>query len=63
MNENINLPTILICLLIAGCVVLVIRRMIRDRKQGKTTCGGHCAGCPMSGSCHERKVEELKKDN
>ena len=49
-----NLPTVLICLGLAALVTLIIIGMIRDRKKGKTSCGG-CAGCPMSGSCHKKQ--------
>ncbi len=38
----------LLILVIAACVVLVVRRMIRNKKEGKSCCG--CSGC--SGSCH-----------
>ena len=33
-------------------VALAGRKVLRDRKQGKT-CGGNCASC--SGNCHHRK--------
>ena len=44
----------LICLLaLAALVAVVILRLRRDRKQGKTSCGGNCGCCPMAGSCHK----------
>ena len=47
-----NLGTILISLGLLAVVALIIRSQIRQKKQGKHTCGcsGGCAGC--SGSCH-----------
>ena len=38
-------------------VGLIVAGMIRDKKKGKSTCGGSCGhgcgGCAMNGSCHK----------
>ena len=56
-----NLATILVGLFLLGVVVLIVRRMILDKKAGKHLCGscgscgggcGGCGGCPMQGQCH-----------
>ncbi len=47
-----NIATILIIAALAAVVVLVIIKMIRDKKAGRSSCGCGCASCPMSGSCH-----------
>ena len=47
-----NLPTILI---IAGLILffgLLVYSLIRDKKKGKSSCCGGCAGCAMAGKCH-----------
>ena len=47
-----NLPTILI---IAGLILffgLLLYSLIRDKKKGKSSCCGGCAGCAMAGHCH-----------
>ena len=47
-----NLPTILI---IAGLILffgLLLYSLIRDKKKGKSSCCGGCAGCAMAGKCH-----------
>ena len=43
---------ILICLVLIAIVTSIVRYLIRQKKQGKHTCGcsGGCAGC--SGGCH-----------
>ena len=47
-----NLVNIALILVIALVVVLLIRGMIRDKKAGKSSCGGNCAGCGVcGGSC------------
>ena len=45
-------------------VGLIIYKMIKDKKSGKSSCscGGSCSGCGMAGSCHKPKKSghELK---
>lgn len=41
--------TFLVVAVLAGLTALVIRRMIRDKKTGKSCCGD-CGRC--SGGCH-----------
>lgn len=48
-----NVSTIVLGLILAGIVALVIVRMIKNRRAGKTTCG--CSDCAMCGSCHTKK--------
>ena len=46
-----NLINIVLIAVIAAIVVLLIRSMIRDRKAGKSACGGNCACCGACSSC------------
>lgn len=48
-----NLSTILVSLVLLGLISLVIRKMVKDKKKGVTSCGSSCSGCAMSGSCKE----------
>ena len=48
-----NIGTILISLALLAVVITVIAVMRKDKKKGKSTCGGNCGHCPMSGSCHK----------
>ena len=50
-----NLGTIIICAVLVAVVAAIIAYMIRNNKKGKSSCGCGCAGCPMSGSCHNKK--------
>ena len=47
-----NLSTLLISLVLFAVVISIVRYLIRQKKQGKHTCGcsGGWAGC--SGGCH-----------
>ena len=44
-----NLINIVIIVLLVLIVGFVIRGMIRDRKAGKSSCGGSCASCSACG--------------
>ncbi len=50
-----NIATIIICLVVLAVVALAVFVLVRDKKQGKSSCGGNCGCCPMSGSCHGNK--------
>ena len=50
-----NLPTLIVAAIVAAVFVAVICIQIRDRKNGKCSCGGSCGSCAMSGSCHAPK--------
>ena len=49
-----NIGTILICLVLLLVVTAIIVCLVRDKKKGKPSCGGNCAHCAMSGSCHKQ---------
>ena len=46
-----NLINIVLIAVLALIVTLLIRGMIRDRRAGKSSCGGSCASCGACGSC------------
>ena len=50
-----NLGTIIISIGLIGVVVVIIWSLIRQKKQGKSSCGCNCAHCAMHGSCHLQK--------
>ena len=47
-----NLSTILVSAVLLAAVVAVILHLIRQRKQGKSSCGCGCSACALRGSCH-----------
>lgn len=49
-----NIGSIFVCLVLLAAVSLIVRSLIRQKKQGKTSCGCGCgcAHCAMRGSCH-----------
>ncbi len=50
-----NLATIIICLVLLSVVVLIIRSMVKDKRNGKGSCGCGCGNCPSAGMCHSKK--------
>ena len=54
-----NIGTIVVAAVVLAVAGAVVISMIADRKKGKnacSSCGGGCAGCPMSGTCHSGKT-------
>ena len=50
-----NLGTILVCLVLLAIITFIIVYLVRQKKQGKSSCGCNCAHCAMHGSCHSTK--------
>lgn len=55
-----NLPTVLVAMGLAIIVALIAVKLIRDKKNGKSSCGGSCGGCPSAGFCHKRENDDDK---
>lgn len=50
-----NLATIIITLIIVAVVAAIIISMVRNRKNGKSSCGCGCSNCPMGEYCCKKK--------
>ena len=50
-----NLSTIVITLVLIVIVGLILRSMVRDKKNGKSSCGGNCGSCGGCSACHPTK--------
>lgn len=46
--------TIAVGVLLAAAVCLIIIKMRRDRKKGRTACGCGCKDCPSANICHKK---------
>lgn len=54
----VNWQSILIGSILLLGVVLIIRKLIRDKKRGKGCgCGCGCEGCALSSQCHGKNQE------
>ncbi|MBQ1463640.1 MAG: FeoB-associated Cys-rich membrane protein [Ruminococcus sp.] len=47
-----NLGTFVVLLILLAVVGWVIYGMVRDKKQGKSSCSHGCQNCAMHGQCH-----------
>lgn len=45
MNMETILGTAVAAIIVIGCVVLSVRALLRDKKNGKSLCGGDCRNC------------------
>lgn len=51
-----NGGTILVTLVLAAIVVLIVYRLVKNKKAGKSSCGCGCSNCAASGQCHSHKT-------
>lgn len=49
-----NWGSILIGAILAAVIVLIVVKLFRNKKKGKTSCGCGCEQCPSSGMCHKK---------
>ena len=56
-----NLATIVVSLILIAIVALIIRKQIRDRLSGKSSCGCGCENCASRGMCHGVAQESSRK--
>lgn len=49
-----NLATIIISGILLLIVYAIIAQQIKNKKNGKTSCGCGCGGCAMADVCHKK---------
>lgn len=55
-----NLGTIIVCLILIAIVAAIIYSMIKDKRSGKSSCGGSCSSCPMGSACRSSSDKSEK---
>ena len=50
-----NLSTIVISAILLAIVTSISLHLIRQKKQGKSSCGAGCAHCTNAGCCHHQQ--------
>lgn len=48
-----NVATIIVCSMLAIVITLIINKLVKDHKSGKSSCGCSCNSCPAAGMCHK----------
>lgn len=55
-----NLGTIVVSLILIVIVAAVISKMIKDKRNGISSCGGNCAHCSMCASCGKKEKTDKR---
>lgn len=58
-----NAGTIIVAVLVAGLLVGLATKLIRDKKRGKSSCSCDCGGCAMRDECHPTKKSDAQNDS
>ena len=53
-----HIGTIAVAAVVAGILVALAVKLIRDKKNGKSGCACGCGGCAMRDQCHASKKTE-----
>ena len=53
--------SLLIGAIVVGIVAVIVWRIVRNRRAGKTVCGSDCANCPGCCACHPAPEKTAKK--
>ena len=48
-----NAGTIIVCLMLGAAIFLIIRKMLKDKRAGRSACGGSCSECRMNTKCNK----------
>ena len=65
-----NPATIIISVILFAALATIAVKLIKDKKQGKSSCGAGCKNCALCGKCHggcaspeeqQRMTEEAKQ--
>lgn len=55
-----NLASLIAGTVVLGIVVLVVIKLVKDKRNNKSACGCGCANCPYSASCSKTPQENNK---
>ena len=50
-----NLGTILITVVLVTILAAIVVKLVREKRKGKSSCGGNCSHCALGGSFHGDK--------
>lgn len=55
-----NAATVIVSAVLVAVVGLIVFKMVRDKKRGKSGCGCGCGGCAMAEICHAKNKKDEK---
>ncbi len=50
-----NMSTLAVLAILVFIIAMIVRSIVRDKKNGKSLCGGNCQHCGGACSCHTPK--------
>jgi len=56
-----NIGNIVVALVLILLVCAVVRHMVKDKKSGKSSCGGGCKGCANAPYCHPQAYQDVSR--
>jgi len=60
MKEIIS--TAVISIILAVALVLIVVKMIKNKRAGKSSCGCGCSGCAMKDICHSKSKNNSENE-
>ena len=51
-DVEMTFGTFIVLLVLAAVVVMTVRRLARDKKAGRSSCGCGCSHCAIADTCH-----------
>lgn len=58
-----NISTIIVVLIIGLALAKAFSLIARNKREGRSSCGGNCGACPMAGKCHDRRINQGSEIN
>ncbi len=49
-----NLGTIIVLAVLLAVLALIVKKMVKNKREGKTSCGCGCEGCALKDKCHTK---------
>lgn len=56
-----NWGSLLVGAIVLAIVAVIVWRIVRNRRAGKTVCGGDCAHCAGCSACHPTPKKKPRK--
>ena len=56
-----NWGSLLVGAIVIGIVAVIVWRIVRNRRAGKTVCGGDCANCHGCSACRTTPAKKPQK--
>lgn len=59
---SIHMATVIIALLVVLVLFLAARQLYKDKKKGRSLCGGKCSCCPNGCACAKTESDSVHRN-